>query len=129
MSFLMVARLFSGDTMHDWWTIERVAYYLPRYGGIRATLRNYAPDIPQYEGAVSAGGHKYEQRFCHLVAIVADLDRAIDRLPVKHRKVADMYWRRGRTQEGIADRTGVTQQWVSQLLVQCEGLISGFLCH
>ncbi|GAG09152.1 unnamed protein product, partial [marine sediment metagenome] len=120
----VIAKHVIMQRVRNWWTPERVAYYLERYQGLRAHLADMGgsgfdcPD-PERPFTVRQGAAlRYEQAFVAVVGILADLDRAIESLPnqpgVRWRKMAHLYWRSGATQEKLGNIFHASQSVISR---------------
>ncbi len=119
--------------MDNWWTPELVDEFLGRYCKIYSIVHNYygsgidCPDAERPRGGTNKKGMHRPAPLVDAIAILIDLDRAINSLPRRDRTVAHLYWRRTRGEVEIGLRVGVSQPRISRILSRSRGNILDFL--
>lgn len=110
----------------SWWTLPRVREYLIRYREIAETLSDYGAgsSLPSNDGSRTGAT---EPGWCHLIAVKADLDRAIASLQGRDRRIAMMRWVEGREQSDVGRSLRVSQQRISSVEAQLEKKIADIL--
>ena len=116
-------------TSTNWWTPDQVDYYLERYRTLRYHLIQYGGTDFDSGPRIAPGGLRYEPAFVSAVAILADLDWAIDTLPGQYRTIAHLYWRRGLRQWAVARKLKTSQSTISRRIRQCSHSIARLLCR